>query len=278
MVTIIYFTDIQTHASNYCLLNIKKYDDPRKQTKKLIFVDPGVMELRKHDEFKHIEKLHWLADGHLQSNEYLSIDYPCDMISLDLPREEYDNKCHQFREKSIVNNWKYAENPQYICTIQSYWMVQQDFEYRMKELEPIYAGKKKIVGLGNLCRLLIDRKKMKKTSAEYKYFKKVIEYIIRNRQKFYWIHIYGMSQYAIKQFVPLLQIYAPNIQLSVDATKFTRCPNKKMHSKYVKPKSQSQLFPTKYKQTGISCTKANRDEFFLENIKEIQKAGVTVQW
>ena len=201
---------------------------------------------------------------------------PADMVDQKLPKAEYEARCHSFIEKSVANNWKYAENLHYICAIQYDWMAQQDFEFRMKELEPVYMNKKKIVGLGNLCRLCVERKHMNHTSPQYKYLKYVVNYIINNRKKFYWIHIYGMSLYAIKQFMPLLQTYAPNIIFSVDNTKWTKVCNKKLHSKYVKPKSQSQLFPTTYRQSGIGCTKKNRDEFFLENIHELQRKNIDV--
>ena len=278
VILIYFFTDLQTEASDYCLLNINKYHDKRKERKKLLFVDPGVMELKKATEYKHIEFLHELAQCKLLPNEYLSIDYPADMINRTLPKDHYNALCKLFVEKSIANNWKYAENLHYICAIQSYWMAIDDFYFRMKELEPIYVGKKKIVALGNLCRLLIDRKQMNHTSAEYKYMKQVVDYIIRNRQKFYWIHIYGMSLYAIKQFMPLLQNYAPNIIFSVDSTKWTKVCNKKLHAKYVKSKSQSQLFQTNYKQSGIGCTTTNRNEFFLECMHELEHKNIKVNY
>lgn len=274
---IYFFTDLQTQASHYCLLNINKYHHYKKyKNKKLVFIDPGVLELKKATEYTYIDKLHWLVQGHLRENEYLSIDYPADMVNRKLPKIEYKKRCHSFIEKSVENNWKYAENLQYICAIQYDWMAQDDFIFRMKELEPIYTNKKKIVGLGNLCRLCVERKHMNHKSPQYKYLKTVVNYIIANRKKFYWIHIYGMSLYAIKQFMPLLQTYAPNIIFSVDNTKWTKVCNKKLHSKYVKPKGQSQLFPTTYRQSGIACTKKNRDEFFLETIHELQRKNITI--
>lgn len=92
----IFYTDIQTIASNYCLLNIKKYDDPRRNNKKIVFVDPDVMSLRTHSEYPLIDKLLWLANGNLKSNEYLGLDMPSDMNPL-LEQE--------FIKKSIDRNW-----------------------------------------------------------------------------------------------------------------------------------------------------------------------------
>jgi hypothetical protein len=196
------------------------------------------------------------------------------MVNRKLPSEEYNRLCLLFKQKSIENNWKYKNNLQYICTIQYDWMVQSDFEYQMKALEPIYMYKKKIVGLGNLCRLLLGKRK--KDHSEYIYFQKVIDYIIQNKRKFYWIHIYGMSMFAIKEFIPQLQKYAPNIIISVDSTKWTKCCNKRLHDKYVLPIGQTPDPNLGYVQSGIGCTKANRNEFFLEYMEEIKKAGIDV--
>jgi hypothetical protein len=260
-------TDCQTNASNYCLLKISHYDDPRKDKKKIIFVDPGVEDLKKFTEYPYIERLHYLAQGHLQSNEYLGIDYPSDM------RKEMEE---EFIRRSIENNWKYKDYLQYICGIQYKWCEYNDFVFRMKELEPIYSYKKKVVGLGNLCRLLLKR--TKKDHPEYIYFQKIIDYIIQNKDKFYWIHIYGMSKFAILSFIPKLQQFCPNIIFSVDNTKWTKCGNKRLHDKYVLPKNQLQLIPTKHRCSGIACTKSNRDEFFIEYMNDIQKKGIHVKF
>jgi hypothetical protein len=273
---IFFMTDISTDASHYCLLNIKKYDDKRKDTKQIIFVDPGVMELKKMDEYKYVEKLHWLANNNLKSNEYISIDYPCDMVDIHKPKEEYERLCNLFLQRSIDNNFKYKDNPQYICTVQSLFMDYKDFEFRMKELEPIYAYKKKIVGLGNLCRLMLNSRRSG-FAAEKSYFQKVIDYLIRNKEKFYWVHIYGMSKLAMKAFIPLLQDYAPNIILSVDNTKWTQGCNDKLRAKYIRNPKQTQLTPTKHKQSGISCSKDTRNEFFLEYMNDLKYANIKLK-
>jgi len=265
----IYMTDLQTTASNYCLLKIREYHKPRSQ-KKLFFIDPGVYHLKTQNEYPLINELHNLANGNLQSNEYLSIDYPADMLEMrpNISSEEKRSLAKEFVEKSIVNNWRYKDNLHYLCTIQSYWMVQRDFEERIKELEPIYAYKKKIVALGNICRIM----------NPCKYLDFVFDYLLRNKEKFYWIHVYGMSKAAIKHYMIKLQLYAPEIILSADSTKWTRCPNKQIHAKYVKNPNQQQLFPTTYRQSGVGCTPQNRNEFFLANIKDIQKRGIQIEY
>ncbi|NMC60186.1 MAG: hypothetical protein GYA51_12520 [Candidatus Methanofastidiosa archaeon] len=74
-----FFTDISTQISNFCLLNIKQYNNQKKYRKTLIFIDPSVYELKDSAEYSKIELLHELASGRLLENEYISIDYPCDM-------------------------------------------------------------------------------------------------------------------------------------------------------------------------------------------------------
>jgi hypothetical protein len=217
------------------------------------------MELRTATEYSHIDQLHYLAQGHLLPNEYLSIDYPADM-NLQYQKE--------FVEKSIANNWKYQSNPQYICAIQYDWMAQKDFEFRIKELEPIYAYKKKIVALGNLCRIMRPNK----------YFDFVINYLIKNKAKFYWVHIYGMALACIKKYIPLLQLYAPEIQISVDSTKWTRPCKESLKRKYMKPVAQRQLPNASCPTPGLGCTKDTRDEFFLTYINEIKKRGIRVDY
>lgn len=109
--SLIFMTDITTDASNYCLLSIKKYNDKRKEKKKLFFIDPGVYELVKTNEYSHITELHELVPN-LKENEYISIDYPCDM------NPKYTK---EFIEKSYQNNVRYASNLHYICTIQMHF-------------------------------------------------------------------------------------------------------------------------------------------------------------
>ena len=48
----LFFTDISSKFSNYCLLNVNQYDSKLKNDKAIIFVDPSVMELRNSNEYK----------------------------------------------------------------------------------------------------------------------------------------------------------------------------------------------------------------------------------
>src|SRR6056297_1806358 len=98
----LFFTDITTDASKYCMLNIKRYGDPRKRKKKMVFVDPGVYELKKSNEYSEIDRLHKIAQNP-QLFEWISIDYPCDMRPNDPEIAEL------FVQKSIENNWRYKD-------------------------------------------------------------------------------------------------------------------------------------------------------------------------
>lgn len=99
----IFYTDIQTKASNYCLLNIKRYDDLRKDNKKIIFVDPDVMSLRTNSEYPLIDKLLWLANGNLKPNEYLGLDMPGDM-NLPLEQEFFKSLLNEIGNLKITYN------------------------------------------------------------------------------------------------------------------------------------------------------------------------------
>lgn len=226
-----FFTDITTNASINCLLNIKRYNDKRKLNKSLIFVDPGVYELVKTNEYSEIDKLHHLASGNLNENEYISIDYPCDM------NMQYESL---FIQKSIDNNIKYADNLQYICTIQFKFQDYNDFEKRFYELEYIWSQPKKILGIGNLCRIKYPNE----------FTDKVFRLLLKNQHKFSWIHIYGMTLRLMRKYLPKF-----NCMFSTDSTKWTRAVSNKL----------------KLRTGGrVCCRKDTRNEFFLEYNKIIK--------
>jgi len=234
-----FFTDITTNASNLCLLNVKQYNNPKKLVKKACFIDPGVYELVKGPEYSRVEFLHELARGRMAENEFLSIDYPCDMNS------QYTEL---FIEKSIKNNLLYADNLKYITTIQYAFMDYTDFIKRCIELDSILSRPGKIIGLGNMCRI------MRTTD----YMDACMSYLINNYPA-RRVHIYGLSIRCIKKYVPILE--KKDFVVSVDSTKWTRAVTldfKKTH--------------------GVCARKANRDEYLLEYIKEIQKCGIEVEF
>lgn len=231
----IFFTDITTNASNYCLLNIKKYHDPRRCNKYLIFIDPGVYELKKTNEYSHIKELHEIVENGLDINEFISIDYPCDM------NPKYTK---EFIEKSYQNNVKYASNLHYICTIQMHFGSYRSFEYEAERLRPIWSQPGKIIGIGNMCRIM---KTNSFTDAVYRY--------ICNNMHGHWVHVYGMPMKQIKKYAKQLEYNG--IELSVDSTKWT----KRIHKRPPLDKK-------------ICCTKITRDLFFTEYIKYIRNSGI----
>jgi len=233
----IFFTDITTSHSNYCLLHISHYNDSRKFQKKLIFVDPGVYQLKKSNEYIHIQDLHYLTNQ-LLPNEYISIDYPCDM-NLQFKKE--------FLAKSIANNQFYKDNLRYICTIQFNFMNYQSFLENLNHLEQIWHNHPgKILGIGNLCRVL-----------QPNVFTDYAMALIRNRlltRKIYWLHFYGLSLKCMRKYIPYLEKTNTNTIISCDSTKWTKAVTTELKQKY-----------------GLNCRKKDRDTFFDAYIKEIQE-------
>ena len=229
----IFFTDITTKASNYCMLNINRYTSKLKAKKKLIFVDPGVYELVKGNEYSHKADLHILAAGTLQTNEYISIDYPCDM------NEQYTD---EFIRKSVFNNCYYKDNPKYICTIQYKFHDFNDFRTRFNELKHIFLDQDKILGIGNLCRIMHPDT----------FTDNVFKYILRFRKSLQWVHFYGLAHTLIMKYIPMMEGWG--MKTSVDSTKWTRACHTKLKRQY-----------------GLNCSSQTRDEFFLEQIKKMQK-------
>lgn len=227
---LIFFTDIQTQCSRFCLLNIKKYDSEQKLEKTVCFIDPSVYELVQNTEYSNIEKLHWLASGNLRENEYISIDYPCDM------NETYSDL---FIEKSIKNNLKYRDNEQYICTIQSKFQDFRDFVRQFEYLEEQINFNKKIVGIGNLCRILHPNR----------FSDEVFDYL---NKKLYIFHFYGLGMRLIKKYS---WFFAGSRFSSIDSTKWTKSRNRELLKKYGQ----------------IICTSSNRDDYFLTYMKEIER-------
>lgn len=142
---ITFFTDITTNASNYCLLNIKQLKNPKLLNKKEFYIDPSVYELKNNTEYSCINLLHKIAN---QNQYYISIDYPCDM------NIQYSEL---FIEKSIQNNLKYKNNSKYICTIQFKFNDFSDFLKQFNYLEENIDFSNKIIGIGNLCRILYPK-------------------------------------------------------------------------------------------------------------------------
>ena len=233
------------------MIKIKDYLKLKDFSKwKEIYVDPGVYELTKHDEYSwvkvktaHEDMIKFL--DFLPKNHYFSWDYPCDMN----PKfTEY------FLRKSWKNAKKYCKHSQYIITVQSKCykiknrVIPDELSFykwfdRYNKLE-IKSG---ILGIGNLCRI-------KRMTVG---LKNIIIYAMKN-SKHPRMHIYGLCLDAIP-FAEKLAI-RNNIELSIDSTKWTRACNSDL----------------KWSE-GYNCTSKNRQKFFDEYLNIIKKRDVELE-
>lgn len=214
------------------MLNVKHYNSIRKLNKYLVFIDPSVYELQNAIEYSKIDFLHELT-GKLLPNEFISIDYPCDM---NIPNSDL------FIEKSIHNNLIYKDNLQYIATIQSKFQNMLDFKRQYYYLREHIDFDSKIIGIGNLCRIIHPNS----------YTDKVFKFLLEKCKPNYKLHFYGLSLRLIKKYIPSLE--EKGINMSFDSTKWS----KRIHSKPPLDKM-------------VCCRKDNRDIYFLEYVKELQK-------
>ena len=225
-----FFTKPQAGLSSYCLMNIKDYHKKEKFGKKIIyFIDPSVYDLVENEEYSKIDLLHDLAKGKLQQNEFISIDYPCDM------NERYSRL---FIEKSIENNLKYKDNMNYICTIQSKFMDFEDFKNQFEFLESKIDFSKKIIGIGNLCRIMYP---CKFTDEVFRFLSE------KQKEHDYFYHIYGLSMRLVRKYLPKL------LFCSSDSTKWTRAVTNELKSLY-----------------GLNCNSKTMDLYFLEYMKTLR--------
>jgi hypothetical protein len=287
-----FLTEVKQKESKYCLLHVDQYNHKEKVNKLFSFVDPGVHYLMKYEEYPHIDQLHDLAKGGLLENEYISIDYPGDM---------FPEKCDEFIAKSIANNLKYAENPKYICTIQfkiAKFEIPEvkpgekttkiklpiakpsvndfpSFKENFENLEHIFLGKDKVVGVGNLCRVIHTNKFLDKM-VDYITHKSRGNGIFKNKRLIKWVHFYGFSMRCIKKYIPRLKY--SGIIVSADSLKWTRPVTNTLKNKYMINQCQRQLAPVDHEQKGLCAGGVIRDEFFLEYMKEINRAGIKVKY
>lgn len=241
----IFFTDVQTTSSNYCLLNIKKYHLISQLNKKIYFIDPSVLELKKSTEFSKIELLHKIASQKPKSNEYITIDYPCDM------NIKYTDL---FIKKSINNNLKYKNNSHYICTIQFKFMNSNDFIYQFDYLKDKINFNDKIIGIGNTCRIL----RINKNTIPF--LSIIKEKLINEIKEINWIHFFGLSYQVIDYLIRDLHKSNNKCIISIDSTKWTKAIDSHLKWMY-----------------GFQCKKSNRNLYFLYYIhKVIEKAKIPV--
>ncbi len=244
MYPIMYMTHINEPLSRFCVLNIKEINNTAKEQKKVIFIDPGVADLQKPEnngEYPNLDKLHKLAQGDLQPHEYISIDYPCDYD----PSQE-----DMLIKKSVDNNFKYKDNPQYICCIQSKLGDADDFIYRFRELEPIFAGQKKIVGIGAAC---------SHTLNPNDYTNTVFKFLAKNVSKLYWVHFYGIGMTLMKEYFPMLQ--NAGMKVSYDSTKYRFAVTEDLKHRY-----------------GLIANNDSAPLYFYSYIEQLLKTPLAVIW
>lgn len=238
----LFFTDYQTKINQYLLCNIKAYPQKIRKYHKLIFIDPSVYELKNSIEYSNIDYMLNLLDNQvLDKTEFISIDYPSDMNL---------NYEAQFIEKSIALNLKYKNHPNYIHTIQFKFKDYKDFNYQFDYLKSQIDFSSKIVGIGNLCRIL---------GAKNKFVKQITQKLCIEAKNLKWLHLYGLGMRLIKTMINPIQKANPNLIISVDSTKFTRAVNNNLKHRM-----------------GVCCRKSNRNLYFLEYMKQIKKYKIPV--
>lgn len=232
-----FYTDITTSFSNYCLLNVKKYNDVRKNKKVFNRIDPSVYELKDSEEYSNIDFLHELiSDNLLLENEDISIDYPCDM---NLKYSEL------FINKTNENIKKYYNKEKYIISLQYLFHNFDSFVEQFNKNKQ-YMLSNKIIGFGNLCRIMKCDE----------YTDKVFNYIFNNIQENSKLHFYGLSMRLIKKYVPKL---IEKFDISIDSTKWTKAITNELKI-----------------TNGVCCRKNNRDLYFLTYMNELKKLGIDV--
>ncbi len=233
----IFFTDYSTQISKYCLLNVKKYKDISKLDKIMYFIDPSVYELKDSNEYSNIKLLEHLSNaGNLKENEFISIDYPNDM------NPQYSDL---FIEKTMQYNKKYADNLNYIATLQFKFKDFNDFRQRFNELSEYVDMSKKVIGIGNLCRIMSNND----------FIDNVFDFLYNQIKikQIAWIHFYGLSKRVIEVCINKFKDLN-SVIISTDSTKWTR----RVHKNPPLDKA-------------ICCRKENRDVYFTEYIKAIEK-------
>jgi hypothetical protein len=200
-----FFTYYGMPISNYCLLNIKDYDKGISLPKKEFMIDPGVYELKKAKEYSCIDQLHAIAQANQQ---YISIDYPCDM------NKQYAGI---FVRKTNANIRRYCHNDKYIITVQHKFHNYPSFSKNFHQYA--YWMKGKVVGIGNICRLFyID-------SFTDKVFHLLNTSPIRHDVIRY--HFYGLGMRLIKKY-----LVDADFNWSVDSIKWTKAVNNYLKVKY----------------------------------------------
>jgi hypothetical protein len=182
----------------------------------------------------------------------------------------FPGRTGEFIERTYYNNHKYAANERYICTVQFHlsncaepranlsWAGSAtgdladfaSFQHEFERIRSILQNPHKILGIGNMCRIMWPNDL---TDQIIRYLNSQIKHIQTRR-----IHFYGLALRLIKKYVPMLE--QAGWKVSVDSTKWTRA-----------------VTETLKRQHGLNCTKATRDLFFRTYLHELQKRGINVE-
>jgi len=233
--TFIFFSEFN---EKYKLIKVHNYKPNKKTYNEIaLFLDPGVREFLKEGvtEYSQIDRMHQLLEEGLPKNVFMSTDYPPEMN---------EDLAELHIEKTYLNNIKYKDDPQHICTPQFHTVNWDSFYEQFERVRHVWEQPSKIIGMGNICRLIVVGK-------HKPYMNKVLAYIVDN-MKGKWIHVYGCPKWIIKKWKPILAYH--NIKFSVDSTKWTRCNTKHMRNKY----------GGKY-----MCSGANRKEYYEDYINTL---------
>lgn len=236
----LFFTNDLVDVNRFVLLNIKDYPNDN-DFREIVFIDPSVYELKNRIEYSNIYLMeHLLEKDELKNNEYISIDYPCDMLE----GKRQDKYRDLFVEKSIENNLKYKNNEQYICTIQFQFKDWRDFYHQFDYLKEQIDFSRKIVGIGNLCRVM---------GCANEFMSKVKKKLIKEAGNMKWIHFYGVGMRVMRYLINDLQKSNKDLIISVDSTKWTKA----VHSRWKRKR-------------GVCCTNHNRNLYFLKYIQTLK--------
>lgn len=253
----IFFSYPNYIKNNYAIINCKAYLDFKNKKiyydkinelsnqYRIVFLEPEVFIL-KNQNYYRFEKWPNIKNflNNLPNNCFFSLDYPSDM------NQKYT---YQFIIKTLHNIKKYNYSYHYINTVQSRFMDFNSFKYYFNKINKIKSNSK-IIGIGNLCRLIY------KTIKEKEFIIKIFNYINNNISENYnWIHIYGLSLRHLNLFN---QILKDKIEiLSFDSTKWTKPCSNNLKKKY-----------------GLNCTQSNRQEFFNEYINIIKSKNINLKF
>lgn len=251
----IFFSPPSLSKFSHHLIHYDDFITEKENPNNILFIDPQVHYLERNIEYPHIHELHKIVPN-LQSNQYISIDYPSDMNP---------SFSDLFIKKTYENNIKYSQNDQYICTVQfpisNYIKLSNgkliakpslhDFEAFVNNYNKIKHivenNPNKILGIGNICKI--------RTICSFT--DELMDFILEKRHKLHWIHFYGISLNLIKYYLKHLDRF---FKISVDNVKWT-FPN-------------TPLLAQEFKNR--SCNKFNKETYFMAYINKIKQKGIKI--